>query len=49
MSLIAFKSFEIDLRLLFLFRLLIGELDEAIDNAVDLSTVRAEPMAGIRW
>ncbi|EJC99320.1 Sm-like ribonucleo protein [Fomitiporia mediterranea MF3/22] len=29
--------------------LLIGELDEALDKAVDLSTVRAEPIAPIRY
>ncbi|KAL5499042.1 LSM8 [Sanghuangporus vaninii] len=29
--------------------LLIGELDEALDKAVDLSTVRAEPIAPIHY
>lgn len=33
----------------FLYRLLIGEIDEALDKAVDLSTVRAEPLASIRY
>ncbi|EIN08468.1 LSM-domain-containing protein [Punctularia strigosozonata HHB-11173 SS5] len=28
---------------------LIGELDEAIDKSVDLSTVRAEPLPPIRY
>lgn len=30
-------------------RLLIGEMDEAQDNAVDLSTIRADPIAPIRY
>ena len=30
-------------------RLLIGELDEALDKAVDLSKVRADPIAPIRY
>ncbi|KAH8113886.1 Sm-like ribonucleoprotein [Phellopilus nigrolimitatus] len=29
--------------------LLIGELDEALDNAVDLDNVRADPIAPIRY
>ncbi|KLO19309.1 Sm-like ribonucleo protein [Schizopora paradoxa] len=29
--------------------LLIGEMDEAQDNAVDLSTIRADPIAPIRY
>ncbi|KAI5117158.1 hypothetical protein M0805_001016 [Coniferiporia weirii] len=29
--------------------LLVGELDEALDKAVDLDTVRAEPIAPIRY
>ncbi|GJJ15050.1 hypothetical protein Clacol_009325 [Clathrus columnatus] len=29
--------------------LLIGEMDTALDNAVDLSAIRAEPMAPIRY
>ncbi|THH06011.1 hypothetical protein EW145_g4383 [Phellinidium pouzarii] len=29
--------------------LLIGEIDEALDKAVDLNTVRAEPIAPIRY
>ncbi|KAJ7064996.1 hypothetical protein C8F01DRAFT_784718 [Mycena amicta] len=28
---------------------LIGELDEAVDQAVDLSTIRAEPIPPIRY
>ncbi|KAI0918830.1 hypothetical protein AcW1_009461 [Taiwanofungus camphoratus] len=28
---------------------LIGELDEALDQAVDLSTIRAEPLPAIRY
>ena len=30
-------------------RVLIGELDEATDKAVDLSTIRAEPLPPIRY
>jgi len=29
--------------------ILIGELDTAVDNAVDLSTIRAEPIPPIRY
>ncbi|KIY47534.1 Sm-like ribonucleo protein [Fistulina hepatica ATCC 64428] len=28
---------------------LIGEIDEAVDQAVDLSAIRAEPLPPIRW
>lgn len=33
----------------FLSSILIGELDTAVDNAVDLSTIRAEPIPPIRY
>ncbi|TDL22788.1 Sm-like ribonucleo protein [Rickenella mellea] len=29
--------------------MLIGELDDAVDTAVDLSTIRADPMPGMRY
>ena len=30
-------------------RVLIGELDEALDQSTDLSTIRAEPIPPIRY
>ncbi|KAK0192999.1 hypothetical protein F5146DRAFT_1042433 [Armillaria mellea] len=29
--------------------ILVGEIDEAVDEAVDLSTIRAEPLPSIRY
>lgn len=37
------------LTLKYLCSVLIGELDEALDQAVDLSTIRAEPLPAIRY
>lgn len=41
--------FNVDVDKVSLTSVLIGELDAALDGAVDLSTIRAEPIPPIRY